>query len=81
MKYKNGKLNKALVVALVFFVIALFDVAANSLIANIGFAGVAQVTPSIMLGPVVFNIISVPVALGAALLFFIIGLLVKRARR
>ena len=69
LKYKNGRYNKALVTGTVLFLIALAALVFNTLSAHLMNGGTPLVHPSIMIGPIVLNIPTIPVVIIAAVFF------------
>lgn len=78
MKYKNGKWNKVLMFGIMIYIVMLLDIIINTAIAHISNDGVSRITNAIMIGPVVFNPISVLPTFALGTVLILIGLILKK---
>ena len=78
---KNRKMNKALCGAVVFYIFMAGDILLNSYVANKWFLGVPQIWPSIRLGFLVVNTISVPAAFVLGTIFLLTGLKLNKRKK
>ncbi len=78
---KNKKMNKALYSAVVFYMFMAVDILLNSYVANKWFQGVPQIWPSIRLGYLVVNTISVPAAFMLGTIFLLTGLKINKRKK
>lgn len=81
MKYANGKINKALVIGVILYCVAFLDIAVNTIIAHLSNNGTSVITNAIMIGPFVFNPISVSAALAVGSIFVVVGIIMKFIHR
>lgn len=81
MKYANGKWNKAMVTGVLLYTFMLLDIIINTAFAHISNGGVSRITNALLIGPIVFNPISVASAFVLGTIFTLTGLFLKKKER
>ena len=77
MKFTNGKWNKNLLVGILLYCIMALDIIINTVIAQVTNNGVSRITNALMIGPIVFNPLSVLFTFALGTLCILIGLFLR----
>lgn len=81
MKENNKKKNGLLTVSAIFYIIFALDMIVNTVLAHFVNEGQPMVSPTVMLGPLVVNVISVPISFVVATILLIFAFLRVRLNK
>lgn len=75
MRENNKKKNGLLTASAIFYTIFALDVIVNTVLAHLINEGQPMVSPTVMLGPIVLNVISAPISFSVATILLILAFL------
>lgn len=80
MRCSNVKHSKVLINGVVLYCIMILDILINTIIAHTTNDGASRITNAVMIGPIVFNPISVICVFVLGTIFISIGLILKKQK-